>query len=260
MKMAIQGLLLGFIIVLPGMSGGTVFLIFGIYEQLMRDLSKFNLKPYLPMGLGLLLGVYLGGLGFSLFFELHRDATVVFLLGLLLASVKPVVESCPKPDKKSLTSTALAVVLGIVIGYVLVFEDIGAINLDLNINWFLLVIGGALATAAMMIPGIPGSSILIIFGVYDVILFSIAELNLFNLSMFGIGSILGIFLLANTLNIIYTNHKMLISYFFAGLIIGSSKGLLPSSFEPVYLLLFALGFTMVWKFSAKRNIPEVSEE
>lgn len=259
MLMTIQGIILGFIIVLPGMSGGTVFLIFGIYEQLMRDIAKLNIRPYLPLGLGILIGIYLGGMAFTLFFQSYRDATAAFLLGCLLASVKPVIAGCSKPNMNG----KISIVLGTAIGFLLVFEAIGDFSLNVNINWALLFIGGALSSAAMIIPGIPGSSILMILGMYDAILFFIAELNILNLSIFGIGGILGILLLANAINTFYTSHRMIISYFFAGLIIGSARGLLPTSFNPLYLVLFVLGFALVWVGSSKTTKPketlEVSE-
>ncbi|WP_242841622.1 undecaprenyl phosphate translocase family protein [Desulfitibacter alkalitolerans] len=245
--MIIQGIILGIIIVLPGMSGGTVFLIFGIYEQVIRDIARLNLKPYLPLCLGLIFGVYLGGLAFTLFFQFYRDATAAFLLGCLLASVKPVVSCCPKPDKKGV----LAMVLGIITGFVLVFESIGDFALNMDINWGLLILGGALSSAAMIIPGIPGSSILIILGIYDSMLFFIAELNVLYLSLFGIGSILGILLLANAINTFYINHRIILSYAFAGLIIGSARGLIPYNFSILYLVLFLLGFALVWFGSSK---------
>lgn len=247
MTMTIQGIILGFIIVLPGMSGGTVFLIFGIYEQVIRDIARLNLKPYIPLCLGLIFGIYLGGLAFTLFFQFYRDATAAFLLGCLLASVKPVVACCPKPDKRGI----FAMILGIVVGFLLVFESIGEFSINMEINWGLLLIGGALSSAAMIIPGIPGSSVLIVLGIYDAILFFIAELNLLYLSIYGLGSILGILLLANAINTFYINHRMIISYFFAGLIIGSARGLIPSGFSILYLVLFLLGFAIVWVASSK---------
>ncbi len=255
MLLTIQGLILGFIIVLPGMSGGTVFLIFGIYEQVIRDISRLNLRPYLPLGIGLLIGIYLGGIAFNLFFQNYRDATAAFLLGCLLASIKPVLACCPKPNKNSI----LAVILGLFAGLLLVDEAIGHIAIDVSVNWGLLLIGGAFASAAMLIPGIPGSAILIVLGIYDSMLFYIAELHVLNLTIFSIGSILGILLLANAVNTLYMHHRTIISYFFAGLILGSARGLLPAYFDPVFVLLFLIGFSFVWKSSTRKKEPEEEE-
>ena len=249
MIMIIQGLTLGIIMVLPGMSGGTVLLIFGIYEQVIRDIARLNLKPYIPLGFGILLGLYIGGLVFTAFFQSHRDATVAFLLGLLLASIKPVIENSPKPNRYGV----VAAFIGLYLGLLLVDESIGAVAININTNWFVLLIGGGLSSAAMLVPGIPGSAILIILGIYDSMLYYIASLALINLAIFGIGSILGVLLLANAINSLYVNHRSIVSYFFAGLILGSSRSLLPNYFDPLFIILFLIGFIFVWKFSSKNK-------
>ena len=247
MTNTIIGLLMGFVLVLPGMSGGTILLIFGIYERFIRDIAKLNLKPYIPLCLGLLVGIYLGSLAFTTFFAHYRDATAAFLLGCLLASVKPVLDGCPKPDKKGI----LVLILGGIIGFLLVSEAIGDLSPDIDISWWLLFTGGALSSAAMIVPGLPGNSILILFGMYDAMLLFVSELHILNLAIFGVGSILGILLLAKVLNKFYVSYRMVVSYLFAGLIIGSSRGLIPETFNILYPTLFLVGFALVWFGSSK---------
>jgi putative membrane protein len=245
----IRGLILGLVIVLPGMSGGTVFLMFGMYEQVIRDISKLNLRPYLPLGLSLIIGIYLGGIAFTVFFQNHPDETAVFLLGCLIASVKPVIADCHKPNTKAI----VCAVLGLIAGFVMVDEAIGQPVVEMSVNWGLLFVGGLLSSAAMIIPGIPGSSVLMVLGIYDSMLYYVAELHLLNLLVFSAGGILGIMLLANVINNLYMNHRVTISYFFAGLILGSSRALLPRDFEPLLLAFFILGFFFVWQSSKKEQ-------
>ncbi len=249
MGLVIQGIILGFIIVLPGMSGGTVFLIFGLYEKMLKDLLKFHIRPYLPLAAGILVGIFGGGFTFAFFFENHRDPTVAFLLGCLLASIKAVVRGCPKVNKKRF----ITMILGILIGLLMVAEPLGQrIEIE-NVSWWLLMLGGAFSSAAMIIPGIPGSSVLLLLGLYDTMLFSIKELQVTNLLFFGGGSLLGIFLLLNLLGKLYEKYRALISYFFAGLILGSSRAILPSSASPLVVFLFVAGFLLVWIWSGKES-------
>jgi len=257
MKNTIIGLLMGFVLVLPGMSGGTILLIFGIYERFVRDIAKLNLKPYIPLCLGLVVGIYIGSLAFTTFFEYHRNATAAFLLGCLLASVKPVLDGIPKPDKKGI----LVLILGGIIGFFLVSEAIGNMSPDVEVSWWLLFTGGALSSAAMIVPGLPGNSILILFGIYDAMLLFVAELHMLNIVIFGVGGILGILLLANVLNKFYMSHKMVVSYLFAGLIVGSSRGLIPEYFSIFYPALFIMGFALVWFGSSMlKEKPKKTEE
>ncbi|SCX76068.1 undecaprenyl phosphate translocase family protein [Alkaliphilus peptidifermentans] len=243
----LQGLILGFIIVLPGMSGGTVFVILGIYENVIKDLVKLNIKPYIPLMLGAIVGIFLGAMAFAVFFENHRDATAAFLLGCLLASIKPVLRNCPKVNSKRMIILAI----GFIIGYYLVGEPISVVTANEEVSWVILFIGGAIASAVMIIPGLPGSSVLILFGIYDSLLFYIKELDIINLAIFGIGGVIGIFSLVKLLERLYSKHRGLISYSFAGLILGSSRALLPYRMDIIILILFVLGFAVVWRWSGK---------
>ncbi|AKL94519.1 hypothetical protein CACET_c10160 [Clostridium aceticum] len=245
----IKGIILGFIIVLPGMSGGTVFLIFGIYENMLKDLAKLNIKPYLPLLGGTLIGIFASGMLFALFFESFRDQTAIFLMGCLIASIRPVLKPC---EKLNLQGTFF-LILGLLVGYSMGGEPIGLMVETEEVSLILLMLGGILSSAAMIIPGIPGSSVLIVLGIYDSILYSIKELELLNLLTFGIGSVMGIFLLIKILNNIYEKYRSIISYFFAGLILGSSRALLPYSFKPYLILIFAIGFALVWVWSGKQK-------
>lgn len=255
MKLLIQGLILGLIIVLPGMSGGTVLLIFGIYEKLISDLLNLNLKPYIPFITGLPIGIYIGGYTFAVFFENYRDLTVLFLLGCLLASTKAVLNEAPKVNRKLVAF----LVVGIALGISTAGEPIGSDVVE-NVSWWLLMLGGALSTAAMIIPGVPGSSVLIMLGVYDTILFSIAELQILNLIYYAIGAILGVVLLLKLLEQLFKVFKPQLSYLFAGLIIGSARILLPSTITLQGVALFAIAFGCVWYWGMREGQKNIVKE
>jgi putative membrane protein len=249
MNQIIRGIILGFIIVLPGMSGGTVFVIFGIYEQMVKDLVRFNFRPYYPLVLGMLIGIFAGGKAFASFFEAYRDITAAFLLGCLLASIKTVLKECPKLNLRGF----LFSLVGLAVGFFLVGEPIGIMLTDQEVSWILLIIGGAFASAAMVLPGVPGSSVLIVMGIYDSMLFYLKELMMSKLIIFAIGSLLGILFLLKLLERIYKRYHDLISYFFAGLILGASRVLFPYQFNILVILIFLAGFSLVWFFSGRKE-------
>ncbi|MBN4063060.1 MAG: DUF368 domain-containing protein [Alkaliphilus sp.] len=241
----VQGLILGFVIVLPGMSGGTVLVILGSYEKLISDLAKFKIKPYIPMLLGVVIGIYTGGRIFASLFVLYRDLMAAFLLGCLLASTKALLKDVAFMKARRLAFIAL----GLISGYYLVGDSINLSNVQTEVSWLHLIVTGAISTATMIIPGISGSAVLIIFGLYDTVLVSLKELNIANLFFFAIGALVGLFALVNLLEKVYKKHKGMLSCFFAGLIVGSSKVLLPYSINIFVILLFALGFIAVWMLS-----------
>ncbi len=243
----LKGILLGFIVVLPGMSGGTVFVIFGIYEDLVRDLVRLRLKPYLPLFGGMLIGIFISGSLFSLFFQTYRDETAVFLLGCLLASIRAVLK-----DYYDITIGRIVFFLaGAALGFALGADPIGGVVVVEEVGLMYLFVGSALASATMVLPGLPGSSVLIAMGIYDTALFYLSELVWSRLMVLGAGSITGMVLLVKLLEKIYNRHRGLISYFFAGLILGSSRALIPNDFSLIMPVLFIIGFTAVWVWSGK---------
>lgn len=243
----IKGVVLGFVLVLPGMSGGTVFVIFGIYEDLVHDLVRLRFRPYLPLIGGVLVGIFISGSLFSLFFQTYRNETAIFLLGCLLASIRAVLKCCP-----DLTRGRVAFFLaGAAMGFMLGADPIGGVQSVEEVGTTYLFIGGALASATMVLPGLPGSSVLIAMGIYDTVLFYLSDLVWSRLLIFGAGSLVGMVLLVNVLEKFYERYRGLISYFFAGLILGSSRALIPNDFSLLMPVLFIVGFTVVWVWSGK---------
>lgn len=256
MQAVLQGLILGFIIVLPGMSGGTVFLIMGLYENLVADLVRLNLRPYLPIFGGMFLGIFIGGTAFALVFQSHRDITVAFLLGCLLASIRSVLACCPRLSTKRLACLLIGLVVGLYMGV----EPLAVAHEVTTVSPLLLILGGALGTAAMVIPGVPGSSVLIILGLYDTMLYYIKELVIGQIALYIAGSLLGLFLLVRLLDRLYARYRDLLSYFFAGLILGSSRALLPYTYSFALAPIFVTGFAMVWLWSGRKLKTHLTEE
>lgn len=245
MQTLLQGFLLGFVIVLPGMSGGTLFVIFGIYETLITDVVKRNFRPYIPMVIGASVGILAGGTVFAWLFEIYRDVTAAFLLGCLLASIKAVISK----DARLTVSRLSIAMVGLAVGFYLGQDPMCLLEASTDVNWVLLFVAGGLSSAAMIIPGIPGSAVLILLGLYDTVLLYIRQLALLRLTIFAIGSIAGIFLLANMLQRLYANHRGLISFCFAGLIMGSSRALLPYEYTLSVAVVFITGFSLVWAWT-----------
>ena len=245
MRSILQGVLLGLIMVMPGMSGGTAFLIMGIYEQLILDLGKLRLRPYIPLLIGIIAGLFVGGTVFALVFQAYRDVTAALLLGCILASIRAVVSSAPRINGLR----ASFMFGGLVLGLLMAGEPLAVVSDGTLTPPLLLVIGGAFATAAMVIPGVPGSSVLIAMGIYDSILLYVKELAAVQLAYFGIGALLGLFLLVKLLENLYTHYRDVLSYFFAGLIVGAARAVVPLTFGPGIVFAFAIGFVAVWRWS-----------
>ena len=240
----LRGIILGFVIVMPGMSGGTALIILGIYGRLVADLARLRIVPYLPLVVGLIVGVFLGGMVFARLLIFYRDITAAFFLGVILASLKVILQGRPVLRYDSM----LALLAGLGLGYLMAGEPIGLVS-QRELNPFLLFFGGAISSAAMLIPGVPGSAVLIVMGIYDDMLFILNDLNFPPLFIFGIGGIAGIFLLARLLTKYYNRYQHVLSFLFAGLIGGSLRILLPQVINTGVIFTLLAGFMLVWRWS-----------
>lgn len=240
MKTYIMGFVLGLVILLPGMSGGTALLLMGVYEDILKDLSKFKVLKYYKLILGCIFGIYVGGILFAFLFENHRDVTMAILLGGLLASIRSIVSKQPCCNIKLFG----LLIFGVAIGYLSSSEP-SSVQVIEDVPAGILIIAGALASAAMIIPGVPGSSVLIFFGIYEEVLFYVSSVALLPLSLLLLGSAIGSVFLVKILAMAYEHYKGQLSYFFSGIILGSSKMLFPQHFtlEVVGFLLLSFGVT-----------------
>lgn len=243
-----KGALVGLVIILPGMSGGTMILLLGIYEELMKDLSKLKLLRWIPFGLGMAVGLILSGWVFAWVFTQYAFVILGVLLGCVLASVRTVLEDNRKPTGGRI----IALIIGIAAGWVLSLTTGSVVDSTTTPGIPYLMIGAALSSALMVLPGVPGGSVLYMMGIFDDIMNALANLDWKILIFYGTGAVLGIIGLSNLLNRMYMRHKSILSWLFAGLIIGSARMLIPS--EPgswiLFVVLVAIGFTTTWGYES----------
>ncbi len=248
MKDFISGVVLGLVILLPGMSGGTVLLIFGFYEELLKDLSKLRFFKYRYVFIGGVLGVLAGGRLFAFLFRSHREFTMAVLMGALLASIKSVLANVPKLNRKF----ALLFAIGLCVGVLSVQEPLSASTLR-EIGPVTLFVAGALSSAAMIIPGLPGSSVLILMGVYEEIIFYVSAVRIDKLVAYGIGALVGMLFLVKLLAVLYDKWRSELSYLFSGIIIGSARILMPSAVTFEAVGGFLLAFALTWFLSTEKS-------
>lgn len=248
----IKGAIIGLIIILPAVSGGTILLAMGLYENLMKDLSRLRLLPWLPLGIGMLGGIFLSGLVLAWLFEAYTTIILAFLLGCILASVKSILGQDFHPSSKRVISG----IIGFIIGYLLAgISDFGTAN-GTPPGSFVLVLGGALATAAMILPGVPGNVVLIIMGIYDNIMLALTGFEWDMLLTFALGGIIGILGLSNALDKIYSRWRDILNWLFVGLMIGASKMLIPADLDNplIFAIVAIIGFALVWKWESRNSV------
>ena len=224
-KYFIAGIFIGLSELLPGISGATLALMFGVYEKLIDFLRKFNnVNLILPLLIGMILSVF----SFSSLIDfLYKNYTHIFNIfiallmigyGMYLA-VNTYLKEFLK-GKLDIRPEILPVVLGIglYIGlYLSSFQTDGYQEPNIAI----LILFGFCACSFLLFPGISGSAFLLSVGAYPLIIGSISNFNFEVLLPFGIGMLGALILMPRLINKAYKKFGKLILVFFGGLILAA---------------------------------------
>ena len=245
----IKGMIVGVANVIPGVSGGTMMVSMGIYEKiigivnnLFKDLKK-SILTLLPIGIGLVLGIAVFSFVIPFCLEEYPFPTSFCFIGLILggvpAIVKPAKESLEKENKKIsvIHVIVFAALFALAVGMAAMNEtETSSASFDLNpIFMLILFIVGVVAAATMVVPGVSGSLVLMILGVYSGIMSSISGFiksvlsldwpavfhNVGILAPFGIGVVVGIFAVAKLIEWLFAKFPSFTYSGILGLIIAS---------------------------------------
>jgi len=235
-KYSIAGFWMGVAELIPGISGSTIAVIFKIYPNLMTILSQLRLKNatlkfsvisqkfqfpvLLPLVLSMLIAIFLCSYLIS-FLMSSYEQLFLFSLGLLMMFLSIYVADFFRATLKKVTLLAF-VFFGILIGYLLQELDID----PSEVTPLYLFISGLIAFSFFLIPGISGSALLVILGVYGPIIQAIADFNLLLLFPFGLGCLISLLIFPKLVLSLYTKHEQSLMYIFSGLIFSSGYYLL----------------------------------
>ena len=243
----IKGVMIGIANIIPGVSGGTMAVSLGIYDRLIGAVSGLfkEFKKSIAFLIPIIIGCGIGIVGFTYAIEYlldkHTFVTCMAFVGLILGGLPAIISSM----KSKMTSGGIGVfgILAFVIAFVisggmpLLKENKDALTVIsvTPVNMVILFILGVVASATMVIPGVSGSMMLMIFGYYYAIINTIKtfldNLRAFDLmgmkdgilllAPFGIGVILGIFLIAKLITFLFEKYGVQTFCAILGLVISS---------------------------------------
>lgn len=229
----LKGMAMGAADVVPGVSGGTIAFITGIYDTLLESIRRIN-----PMLIGIIRkrgikaafehvnGTFLiclfGGIFTSIFtfakvitwlLHTHPIPLWSFFFGLIIISV---IHMLKQVDKWNI-SRFIAIILGVSFAYgITVLHPVAMDPTPLNI-----LIAGAIAICAMILPGISGSFILLLLGMYAPILAAAKSVDVVTLGLFAIGCVVGLLTFSHVLSWILRTYRDLALTLLTGLMIGT---------------------------------------
>ncbi|EOB9486446.1 DUF368 domain-containing protein [Staphylococcus aureus] len=260
----LKGFAMGTSDLVPGVSGGTIALLLGIYNQFIASISGIFSRRFwpsftflIPIIIGMLLAM--GSLSnlFNYLLSQHHIPTMFFFGGLIIGIV-PYLLKISNYKTSFTTKHYMMVIAGIAILIVITLMNNGdkhagetlTLSTSLIIKYF---IAGMCASSAMLLPGISGSFMLLVFGVYGTVMLAISEVVKLNfaglpiLLAVGFGVLAGFIISSKIIQYFLTHHKLMTFALIIGFVVGSLFAVfpgLPTNIVMWFVLLvvFIIGF------------------
>ena len=271
-KRFLIGIILGIANIIPGVSGGTLAMSLGIYEDIISIISnifkdfKKNILFLLPIGIGIVLSILLLSKVINYTLEHYEFETILLFVGLILGGIPSLLKNTDYSTFKPKNILISLICFSIIFGLAFIGEANNEVTLNV-LNLFLIIklfIVGVIASATMIIPGVSGSFVLMLMGYYKPIVETISNLtnysifvhNVFVLIPFLIGVLVGIVLIARLIKYLLNRFRVETYYGIYGIILASIVVILMSiSFVPgiievlIGLCLLLLGFRIGYELS-----------
>jgi putative membrane protein len=235
----LKGMGMGAADVVPGVSGGTIAFITGIYEELISSIKSVNIEALkllvrfrfsalwrsvngnflLAVFAGILVSIFSLARLLEFLMENHPVLIWAFFFGLILASAIVVT--------RKIKTWKPAQIAGLLAGTVIMFFVTRFTPAQTSDAYWYVFLAGAIAICAMILPGISGAFILLILGKYRFILEAVGDFNIPVLLVFGLGIITGLLSFANLLSWLFRKFHDLTIAVLAGFIIGSLNKIWP---------------------------------
>jgi putative membrane protein len=257
----LRGMFMGMADIVPGVSGGTIALITGIYERLILAINAIKPSSIRQLMVeknktkrlekmdsfflaAVLLGIAFGFLMLSgvikLFLEQQPSNTYAFFFGLILASAGFVYRYVGKISSKTLITG--------IIGFVFAFLFVGLSTLQSSHSLPVIFFSGFIAICAMMLPGISGAFILLFLGQYEFMLNALHAVNIPLIATFVLGAVVGIGVMSKILAYLLENYKAVTMSFLLGLMLGALRMPYNNVVSNAYSLPFVIASGIVGFF------------
>ena len=263
LSLILKGFVVGSTMMVPGVSGGSMAMVLGIYDRLISSISSFfkdwkGCTMYLlQFGIPALVGIIICASPISAIIDRFPVVSMFFFIGLVFGSLPMLYKSAriTKLDWKYVLSFAIGVAVVIAMAFL---PPMGGddVSLEMSISTFLLqILTGIVVAVGFILPGISTSYLLLLLGTYDYVMLAIAELNVLALVPFALGFVLGVVLLTRILEICMQRFPQLTYMMIMGFLVGSLYTVYPgnpSGWEiPLSVLMFAIGFVIIYFVSKK---------
>lgn len=250
----VKGLWIGGTLTVPGVSGGTMAMVLGVYERLIRAVNSLRkgegrrecIRFLLVFGFGGLLGMLALSGVVSRLMSRFPNAMIFFFSGAIAGGIPAILHEM----KRSVFEWHHLFYLPVGLGIVFLISMIPQGIFSSSSGILLQMLGGIIAAVALVLPGISVSHMLYVLGIYESLMTAIAEMKILTLLPFGIGSVVGVLITVGAVERLLACFKTQTYLVILGFVLGSVFEMLGSSsiqvFSLWYLFIYAAGYLPIW--------------
>ena len=252
------GIVLGISIVLPGLSGSIVAVVFNVYERLMEDIAKIRTKVkedfsfLMLLGIGVLIGVFAFMFLYDMVPEEYEPYIICLFVGMIMGQLPEVYEMA-KDGNPFRRIYVLWIALGIMSMIAILILKGGEdfeIVVDGGLNTFLImVVVGIVVSVTALMPGMNATVMLMVLGMFTLMKGILTDFDLIGIAGLGVGGLFGAIGFAKLMTKVIKRHRSTTYYAMIGLTIGSAIIILPFDAPDImtmvwYIILGVVGFAI----------------
>jgi len=244
----LQGALIGLGAILPGISGGVLCVIFGIYKPVMELLSHpfKNFKTHVPKLIPVIIGVGIGFLGIakvlSFVLDKYPGPSVCLFIGLVIGMLPALWREAGEQGRSAHSYTSLAIAM-IIMFALLISLKIFKIEIVPNLGWYLFC--GFCLALSVIAPGMSFSTLMLPLGLFQPFTSAVETLNFSVLVPAGIGAVVTVLLFAKLVNSLFESHYSVSFHAIVGIVIAATAMIIPLEDDVLASFMISITQTVI---------------
>lgn len=239
----LKGVAMGAGAIAPGVSGGALAVIFGLYDKITNFIAhlnrnfKKNLAFFIPVGIGAVAGVLAFSRIIEFLFQYYETEVRYAFVGLMLGTLPSVIGEANKKGYKQ--KYLLPFIISLALTLIVTYLENNAVNIinEAGTGPVHVIVYGLIIGFGTIIPGISASIILMYMGAYEIVIGAISNLQLILIFYLGIGFIISVLLFAKLISILFEKAYGITYYTILGLVVGSIASVFPGFEISFYYLM-----------------------
>ena len=231
----LKGVFIGSGFILPGVSGGALAAVFGLYERLILFMAnitkdfKENFLFFLPVGIGGVLGILVFAVFLNFFFEIAEVQVTWFFIGCIIGTLPTLWRQAGREGRKVSYIVALITSLAAAFFFLIYIES--AVGGGFPLNIYTWTLAGAIIAFGVVVPGLSSSSLLLFLGMYAPMTGAIASFDFSVIIPIGIGGLATVFAFSRLMAFVFDRAYGLLFHVIIRFVVASTLLIIPLDYD-----------------------------